>query len=186
MKAILLALLFVSSCAHKTGPTWVEGIRSGEERLMVQNGNKLLFRRIAGAGEKPDQACQKAIFAAEQDIRLNDLQDYSVEVLYYDEEHKDCAVTLSVNPLKRADMSVRDKVMEKIDLAEKYAITGIQMSEFEQLTKVRVPMLDIDFRNECWANFHKSGASYHGHLTICWRQGSIVGYCKNGACTSRP
>lgn len=184
MRALLLTLLF-ASCATTESPSWVQGLRSGEERLVVHNGNRLLFRRIAGAGSKPDQACQKAIFAAEQDMRLQGLNDYSVEVLYYDREWDDCAVTLSVNPLKRAEMSVKDKVEDKLRLAEKYAITGLQMHEFEKLTNARVPMLDIDFRNECWQNFYKSGASYHGPLTICWSQGAVVGFCKNNVCTSK-
>lgn len=188
MKALLLLLLF--GCASKSpSPSWVDGVRTGEERLTVQNGNKLLFRRIAGTGAAPDQACQAAIFHAEQDIRLSrpDLENvpYSVEVLYYDPHHQDCAVTLAVNPHKRGRNSVRQLVQHRLSLAEKYAITGLEMDKFMSLAKVKIINLDIDFRNQCWQNFYKSGASYHGPVTICWKEAKIVGYCKSGVCTSK-
>jgi hypothetical protein len=189
MKFISLILLFASACTHNSSPSWVQGIRSGEERLTLHNGEKLLFRRIAGAGLKPDQACQKAIFEAEKDIQTAnpDFSDlpYSVEVLYYDKAHEDCAVTLALNPLKQAKKAYSSEVLTRQQLAEKYAITGLQMHEFMRLAKVKVVDYDIDFRNECWQSFYKSGASYHGPVTICWIQGAIVGYCKNGVCNSK-
>jgi len=102
----LLILIFVASCATfkkaEEAPLWVDGIRSGKESLKVINSNKQLYRRIAGSSEKSrEKSCERAIEAAEADIKkeypLFQSIPYSLEVLFYDENYNDCAVTISVS-----------------------------------------------------------------------------------------
>lgn len=96
----LLALL--SSCATgPIAPSWVTGIRSGAESLKIYVGEKVYYRRIGGSSyQSKDESCDQTIKAAAEDIRkdfpLYEKFPYTVEVLFYDETNKDCAVTLSI------------------------------------------------------------------------------------------
>lgn len=173
----MLMLILLFGCSHKaSGPSWVSGIRSGEERLQVRNGDKLLFRRISST-------CNRAIHEAERDIEQ---AGYNVpvyrEVVFQAEN--DCAVTLSIKPSEKAQEAPEDKMGHLSRMAAKHAVTGLRAAEFEAAVKDRV-VLDIDFQNQCWQNFHKSGASYHGSTTVCWKFGAIVGYCLEESCYTR-
>lgn len=143
---LLLALLVLTSCAHKTNedaPDWVQGIRSGQESLKVTNGNKTLYRRISSVSENENEACEDAINKAEEDVKrehpLFPTIPYSLEVLYYDKGRNECAVTISINAalthkyeqLKHlaGDYKKREEELEKSlsevrserrDLAQKY------------------------------------------------------------------
>ena len=98
----LLPLFILASCAlSQTSPSWVAGIRSGQEQLKIPQGEKIFYRRISGnSSQGKDEACDQAIQNAAEDIKkdfpLYEKFPYTVEVLFYDEKNKDCAVTLSI------------------------------------------------------------------------------------------
>lgn len=153
-------------------PSWVTSVRSGESSLVIKNGTSSLYRRIAAN-------CEQAVKLAEKDIRKNQGKvAYKVEHLYKD---NDCAVTLSTNASEKA----LKRSLSKAELAEEHAVSGYTELEFERLTGIAVPVLDIDYRNRCWQNFYKSGAAYHGSTTVCWLNGTIVGYCLEEGCYTK-
>jgi hypothetical protein len=105
----ILSLLFGSSCAifskfsKDSPPSWVSGIRSGDESLKVTNGNKIYYRRILKASDDTDsqETCAKVLDLASKDIQNEFLYDgkipYTLEYLHFDEEYEDCSVTLSIS-----------------------------------------------------------------------------------------
>lgn len=105
---ILLLLMIISSCSALKGvkgrsesaPAWVEGVRNGQESLKVSYGNKMLYRRIASSEKSDKHACEMAILKAEEDVKrefpLFPTIPYTLEVLFYDQEYKDCAATISL------------------------------------------------------------------------------------------
>lgn len=185
MKSFLPMLLIISACSH-TVPSWVEGIRSGEERLKVKNGTSTLFRRIASHTDQ-ERACKSALINAENDIRNEYGKDipYTLEVLVYDKSHSDCAVTLSVgasNVKESINIVTPQKlVKDRSYLAEKYAITGLRKNEFEQF--IKEPILNNSYYNQkCFKHFSTQEASIHGNVIVCWEYGVVAGYCKDGEC----
>lgn len=120
---LCIFLQVLGSCASTTyyTPSWVEGIRRGNDRLQVVVNDKLFFRRIAGENAPTkDAACKQTIDYIVQDIKneyalFPDIP-YRVEVLFYDEKHKDCAVTVSV--IKK-DSDEYDKLKKQNDQFKK-------------------------------------------------------------------
>lgn len=181
MKTIMLILLFVS-CSHKPlAPDWVRSLRSGEERFKITNGNSLLFRRIAG-GYTREHACDVAIAQTKADIKAEYPQyekvAQSLEVLYYDQDQQDCAVTMSV------PTPVRTSPLTRSERAEKYAINGTKKAEFARLMGEQL-YVGYDHKSACWQAFYQSGASYHDATSVCWQFGEVVGYCTNLGCTRK-
>lgn len=207
MKRLLL-LSFLVACSHTEirdpGPSWVHSIRSGEEQLKVQHGQKTFYRRVAGGPELSKQtSCELVIHKAEEDIRkeypnLNHVS-YTVEVLYYDDVKKDCAVTLSVdkqfevkeqlvsdtsaldrlNQLKAketaSDLEVAEMLGLRSEVASKYALTGLTLDEFEKYTKEKVSLLQGE--GLCSKTFRSPIFSIHGTVEICWQNNYVRGYC---------
>jgi hypothetical protein len=107
LKSFSFLLLFFVSCSHFQrgkidAPSWVQGIRSGDESLRVVNGNKLLYRRILKNSNDPaDVVCAKALDLVSNDLKNEFLVEtkvpYTLEYLHYDEAYKDCAVTISIS-----------------------------------------------------------------------------------------
>ena len=102
----LLSMLL--SCSHHmqqdyATPSWVEGLRSGEESLKVFNGSKVLYRRILTSENEEDagEVCRKTLSFVEDDIRKESIPDlnvpFTVEHVYFDKKYKDCSVTVSMN-----------------------------------------------------------------------------------------
>lgn len=175
MKVITLILLFASCSHNSSGPAWVSSLRSGEERFKLHHGNSILFRRI-------ESTCDLAIAKAKEDIKAEWPQfekvAHSLEVVYYDKNAQDCAVTLSV------PIPVRAVGLSRSELIEKHARYGLKLPEFERLIKERVEV-EWDYRNACWKAFYQSGASYHDSIAVCWNFGHIVGYCNQSRCVTR-
>ncbi len=209
MKTFCL-LLLLASCAHEkvkeAGPHWVSGIRSGEEALKVPHGTKTFYRRIAGSKQISKQtSCELAVIKAEEDIKkeypLLPKIPYSVEVLFYDEEYQDCAVTLSVNSglsqqyaeikkLHEDSVKYRKELLAKTDvtadeaaeilnirsqMAIEYALTGLTKGDFEKYTKETVVL--NDGANLCSPVFQTNSYSIHGTTHICWVGDTVKGYC---------
>ena len=67
----LLPLFILASCAlSQTSPSWVAGIRSGQEQLKIPQGEKIFYRRISGnSSQGKDEACDQAIQNAAEDIK---------------------------------------------------------------------------------------------------------------------
>jgi hypothetical protein len=188
MKAIIPLLLIVA-CAHQAGPSWVDGIRSGEERLKVKNGTNTLFRRIA-SDESQEKACKKALISAENDIRNEYNADvpYTLEVLVYDKAQADCAVTLLVGTAKVQEpvevVSPQKLVKDRSYLAQKYAVTGLRKEEFEWY--IKEPVVNETYYDQiCRRNFDTESGSIHGNVRVCWRHRLIVGYCIYNECMSK-
>ncbi len=215
MKTLILLALVVS-CAHEpqkiSRPHWVEAVRSGEEAMKVTHGNKTFYRRIAGSADVTKQtACNLVVMKAEEDLKKeypNSKVPYAVEVLFYDEEHKDCAVTISVAKKievevaksdveiinRKIALSEKDIVTEeeageivqlRSDLAAKFALTGLTKSEFEKFAKDKVTL--IEENNLCTKVFKTNSYSIHGLTHVCWKGDIVAGYCtqKDKQCWTR-
>lgn len=219
MKSLFL-LLLVISCAHQPQlierPSWVSRVRTGEETLKAHHGSKIYFRRIAGGPAVTKQtSCELVIYKAEEDIKreypLMPKVSYAVEVLFYDEEHRDCAVTLSVNAdtehrheelgkfqqivnQKKEDILNKENVSEddatellqlRSENAIRYALTGLTRQEFEKFS--REPASVISGNSLCSHVFKTDSYSIHGTTHICWQGDTIQGYCtiKDKQCWNR-
>ena len=84
-------------------PSWVQGIRSGQEGIKLVIGNKIFYRRqVANINDDKNTTCQKAIEATEESLKAEITFDvkipYTLELIFYDEKIKDCSVTISVAP----------------------------------------------------------------------------------------
>jgi hypothetical protein len=189
----LIALAFVCSCAHHENyaPSWVSGIRSGDEGLKVSSSGKTFYRRLG-------QTCEKAIELAEQDIERDNqkLVKYTLEVLYNDSRHNDCAVTLSVNRAnfeavvtsdRPDDLEVRNILRQRAVTAIKNAYTGMTYPAFKYLTKDAAPVVVVDYTAPCFQSFRSVKTSIHGTAHICWNNGVVVGYCdtREGNCGTK-
>lgn len=126
MKILLfISLLFIIGCSshQKEVPSWVNGIRSGEETHKVALGSKILFRRIAGSDSKDrETACEEAISKVEKDLNNHYPHfiniPYALEVLFYDDNYEDCAVTISVSSALHNKYEELKAIKEKFDLKE--------------------------------------------------------------------
>lgn len=219
MKNLFLLALFVS-CAQQPvvedKPSWVEAIRKGEEGLKVVNGSKVFYRRIAGSPDLSKQtSCNLVVMKAEEDLKkefpLIPKVPYTVEVLFYDREHQDCAVTISVMSNLKNDYagligSDRETINRKIaldskdfvtedeaseivlirsELAMKFALTGLTKAEFEKFSKDKVQVLEE--QNLCSDVFKTNSYSIHGLTHVCWKGEIVAGYCttKDKQCWTR-
>jgi hypothetical protein len=210
MKRFLFLLLCVS-CSHQTStvverPAWVEAVRSGDESLKVFHGDKVYYRRIAGSKElSNEKSCELAVIKAEEDIKkeypLFPRIPFNVEVLVYDREHQDCAVTASIDAqlqkryeavkqeyqgsvLRKEELAAKehateDEVTELLQLraetATRYAQVGLTKAEFEKFTKDKVYLSEV--AGECQRVFRAPASSTHGTTQVCWSGEHVVGYC---------
>lgn len=216
----LLLLFFVVSCAHQvpveTRPSWVENIRNGSESLKVTHGSKVYYRRVAGSKDVSKQtSCNLVVMKAEEDLKkefpLVPHIPYTVEVLFYDEEHLDCAVTISIpsafqhdytktistnnNLLERkreiasldtvTENEASELVLIRSELASKFALTGLTKTEFEKFAKDSVNI--INDQSMCSDVFRTSTYSIHGLTHVCWKGDIVAGYCtmKDKQCWTR-
>lgn len=215
-----LGLLLLTSCAHENiqteRPAWVGAIRSGEEKLKVPHGSKTYYRRIAGGKDVSKQtSCELSIMKAEEDIKkeypLLPKIPYAVEVLFYDEDFNDCAVTLSVNSdlkhryddlkkLHQLSINRRDELLTKenvtdeeaaeilnfrSDVAMRFALTGLPKDEFEKFSKEKVVINQGP--SLCSPVFKTNAFSIHGTTHVCWQSEHVQGYCtlKDKQCWTR-
>lgn len=208
---LLLPLLILASCAHQPPevierPAWVEAVRSGEESLKVFHGDKIYYRRIAGSSElSKEKSCELAVIRAEEDIKkeypLFPRIPFNVEVLVYDREHKDCAVTASIDSqlekryeevksqymatvLRQEELGSKEHVTEdevtemlqmRAETATRYAQVGLTKVEFEKFTKDKVYLTEGE--GECERVFRAPAYSNHGTTQVCWKGEHVVGYC---------
>ena len=112
---------------------------------------------------------------------------HTVEVLFYDDFHKDCAVTLSVDHNKRDVASVpksADEIseedvsrilVERSETAIKFALTGLTLPEFEKFAKDKVVVNSGE--GLCSTFFRTTRYSVHGLTHVCWTNNNIQGYC---------
>lgn len=202
-----LALLFLCfSCSHhepvSVAPSWVSSIRTGEGALRVSQGSKIFYRRIAGGPTVSKQtSCELVVMKAQEDMRKEFPREdlpHNVEVLYYDLEHRDCAVTLSVDPRKRQIAGESEKstnefseddvsrlLVERSETAIKFALTGLTLEEFQEFSKQKVVMNSGE--GLCSAFFRTHSYSIHGLTHVCWTNNNIQGYCtsRTGQCWVR-
>lgn len=172
-------------------PHWVDSIRSGEETLKVVHGSKTFYRRIAGSAAVSKQtSCNLVIMKAEEDLRKEFPNvpkiPYAVEVLFYDIDHQDCAVTISISnnmPVARevaseeviAEDEASALVKSRSDLAMKFAMTGLTKPEFEKFAKDKVEIINEE--NLCSPYFKTNSYSIHGLTHVCWKGDIVAGYC---------
>lgn len=205
MRTLSLLLLTIA-CSHyeekASAPSWVSAIRSGEEALRVTQGSKIYFRRIAGGPSVTRQtSCELVVMKAQEDMKKEfpgDVVPHNVEVLFYDQEHQDCAVTLSVDPRRRDMASVEEKssdeiteehvskiLVERSETAIKFALTGLTLEEFEKFSKEKVVINSGE--GLCSSFFRTEQYSVHGLTHVCWTNNNIQGYCtsRTGQCWVR-
>ena len=192
----LALLLLCLACAHYEEkaevPSWVSAIRSGEESLRVTQGSKIFFRRIAGGPAVTRQtSCELVVMKAQEDIKKEfpgQTVPHNVEILFYDTEHSDCAVTISVDTRKRDVASVPEKsegefteddvaslLVERSETAIKFALTGLTVEEFEKFSKEKVVLNQGE--GLCSTFFRTQQYSIHGLTHVCWNNNNISGYC---------
>lgn len=188
MKHVVFLLFFIA-CTHHIltdAPSWVNGVRSGEEQLKVVHGNKIYYRRVAGSSAiSKDTACEQVKAQAEEDIR-KDYQTnlpYTVEVLYYDNSYQDCAITLSIANDGRAiasvpapELELAQKLIERSSQAAKFALTGANVTDFEQHTNDKV--MFISGSGICSKSLSADSFSIHGQTHVCWANAVVKGYCE--------
>lgn len=206
---IIFFIFFLSSCSGQRlvtkAPSWVEAIRSGDESLKVTNGNKTFYRRIAGSKELSQQtSCNLVVMKAEEDLKKEfphvSKIPYVIEVLYYDKNHNDCAVTISIQGAHqiraiasslKVDEEIQSEdeasrlVLLRSDLAMKYALTGLTKIEFERFSNEKVHL--ITEKNHCSSVFNTNVYSIHGLTHVCWKGDVVAGYCttKDKQCWTR-
>ncbi len=203
MKKLIL-LSFLVSCAHEPlkveRPHWVEAVRTGEEAMKVTNGSKTFYRRIAGSSDLTKQtSCNLAVMKVEEDLKKEFTEGkvpYVVEVLFYDDEHKDCAVTISTT--RKAERSVASiqtvsseedeasaLINKRSEVAAKFAMTGLTKLEFEKFAQDKVEVINED--NMCTKYFRTHSYSIHGLTHVCWKGDIVAGYCtqKDRQCWTR-
>jgi hypothetical protein len=203
---ILVLLLLCFACAHyeetSEAPSWVTSIRNGEESLRVIQGSKIFFRRIAGGPDLSRQtSCELVVMKAQEDMKKEypgEILPHTVEVLFYDELHHDCAVTLSIDSRKRgvAAEKVLDPEEEKIEEASrvvlersenaiKFALTGLSREDFERFAGEKVILSSGE--GLCSTYFRTEEFSVHGLTHVCWSNNNIQGYCtsRTGQCWMR-
>lgn len=206
MKGLIL-MFWLTSCAQlPQSPSWVEAIRNGEESLKVTHGSKIFYRRIAGSPQiSKETSCNLAIVRAEEAIKkdypLVDKVPYTIEVLYYDRFHQDCAVTASISgslqrstasleavknhsELRREQLEVKTDItedeateilQERALIASRFALTGMTKSDFEKFAKDKV---SLNAEHALCSKFFSTGSfSVHGSTHVCWRGENVVGFC---------
>lgn len=222
MRIFTFVLVFTAvSCAHQSvnlveRPSWVQGIRSGDESLKITHGNKVFYRRIAGSKQMSQQtSCDLAVIRVTEDIKKEfphtPSVPFSIDILVYDKEFSDCAVTASVSghlysqQEQLAELSVayesrireiasKDSVSEdeatqliqhRSETATRFALTGMTKEEFEKFAKDKV-YVNIG-GSKCTKAFKTDSFSIHGTTNICWRGENILGYCtsKDGQCWTK-
>jgi hypothetical protein len=184
----------------------VTSIREGREALKVPHGQKTFYRRIAGNKDlSRDVSCDLVIETAEEDIKKEypsfQKVPYTVEVIYYDEINKDCAVTLSVD--KKYETNLRELasynerqeqrrhelynktdvteeeaaelVKMKSETASKFALTGLTREDFEKFSKDKVTL--NRGKSLCNNSFKTDIYSVHGLTEVCWSNNHVKGYC---------
>ncbi len=195
MKKLLL-LILCFACSHhedmNSVPSWVSRVRSGEESLRVPHGSKIFYRRIAGGPSVSKQtSCELVVMKAQEDIRKefpDQVIPHQVEVLFYDREHQDCAVTISVDTKKRDIASVPVKtgneisedevsrlLVERSETAIKFALTGLTVEEFEKYANEKVVVNSGE--SLCSSFFRTQQYSIHGLTHVCWTSNNVQGYC---------
>ncbi len=149
---ILPLLLFISSCASP-GPSWVQGLLSGEQSVRVYNGSRILYRQLG-------QSCHQAFRKAEALISRE--YENAVPVLEVEWRTEDyCAVTVSIP----SGLSQVKEVKYKIGTTRAQL-----MKEIKDYISIQ-----YDYRSTCWREYGEAGYTVHGHTTICWKQLRIVG-----------
>lgn len=205
MKKLALLLLCIA-CSHNDekshAPSWVGAIRTGEESLRVVQGSKVFYRRIAGGPQVSRQtSCELVVMKAQEDIKKefpNLIIPHTVEVLFFDPEYQDCAVTLSVDSRNRQVASVPEKsqdefseddvsnfLVERSEKAIKFALTGLTVDEFEKFSKEKVVLNSGN--GLCSTFFRTEQYSIHGLTHVCWINNNVQGYCtsRTGQCWKR-
>lgn len=112
-------------------PAWVEGIRNGDESLKVANGSRVFYRRIIKRNnESSDSNCERALSAAQSDLKNESVEGinlpFTLEYLYYDQNHDDCSVTISVGQ----DLLNRVREIKELNSNHKKELALIQ-SKYE-------------------------------------------------------
>jgi hypothetical protein len=128
---------------------------------------------------------------------------FTVEVLYYDHEKKDCAVTASVDEnylpqrepssssekdsldhieaLKTkkylSDLEVAELLSLRAQVASLYALSGLSLVEFQKYTREEVSV--IEGKGLCTRSFPQANYSVHGPIQVCWEHNLVKGYCSS-------
>lgn len=153
MKTLCIILLFVS-CAHNFAPDWVRNLASGEERLVINNGEKLLYRRIS-------HSCSNAIRKIEKAVSKEYKAVPVLEVQFVGADY--CAVTMSISA----------KSLKKPYKAPVVQI-GMDLWELRKKLKRHVHV-SYDYRHPCWYEYGESGYSQLGDYVVCWKQLRVSG-----------
>jgi len=187
-----MCLIVLAACAPLTPafqrPDWVSAVRNGDEALRVPHGGKTYYRRIAGGPTYSKQtSCDWAVQKAQEDIRAEyagQTVSNAVEVVYYDLEHRDCAVTLSVGgrpqPVTQVEAPApaqesSDLLQQRSRAAVEHALTGLKRDEFERFVGDEAVVTEQSA--ECQRAFRTPASSTHGVVQVCWRADHVVGYC---------
>ncbi|MCQ2966597.1 MAG: hypothetical protein MJ250_07685 [Alphaproteobacteria bacterium] len=136
-KKILVFLLFLSACTQdlvysEIAPSWVNSLRSGDSRLRLVNGNKILFRTNYSDAtiKNKNNLCSEAIKQNTDFIKKSypyiSQIPMNIELVFYDPKVKDCSTTISISKelidsagILKAQKSDYDKQIKKIATEKK-------------------------------------------------------------------
>lgn len=176
MKALILGIYAFFSTPISAAPDWVEGLRSGEERVRTKNGSSTLYRRLA-------DTCEKATRLVEEDIirEFNNLVVHKMEHIFQDMEKGYCAVVASVNEhinVEKEPLHGKGLMLQKANKAKQNAYFGMSLEDFRKVTKDNSPILIANKEGMCFKHFKSLHVSVHGaRIGICWANNIILGYC---------
>lgn len=137
MKALCLTLIFLLSesvfSEELDTPSWVLGLRNGQEGVKLIAGNKIFYRRqVSNQSDDKEGTCNQAISAAEESLKKEIHYEikipYTLEIVFYDKKAQDCSVTISISAgllsklqeidsLKKQEEKSRKEIEQKLKLA---------------------------------------------------------------------
>jgi hypothetical protein len=145
----LIASLIVLTCACGSFnkrealehlPSWIQGIRSGDESLRVVNGDRVFFRRlIAQKEEDAEELCSRVLALVQDDLNNESAQGirlpFTLDYLLYDPSMRECAVTISVSSSLIGKVAEIKVMKEKHDEEKKELIRS-----YEEESKHRIEL----------------------------------------------
>lgn len=83
-------------------PSWIQGIRNGDESLRVVNGDRVFFRRLLTQNDEgSEELCARVLALVQEDLNnesaLGVRLPFTLDYLLYDPLMRECAVTISIS-----------------------------------------------------------------------------------------
>ena len=171
--ALILATFLYGCSTSKTmdAPSWVSGLRSGDQSLEIEVGNKLYFRRqIRGGNRVESEVCDEAIAQINDDIRKHfpsaEIIPQTIEIIFYDSKIHDCSVTISV------DRNIKERNDELRLLKQHNREEKKELSQ--QLAQAKKETAQLEQKNEAFKTLIASNVALRMHIEYMQNMESSV------------